>query len=145
MIYRLIYTSEATRQLSNEELKEILITSRKNNEPAHITGSLAYVDGIFIQILEGEKDKVKSLADKIKRDGRHASFKVIYESETEDRVFGAWDMSCVRPSAREMADWVKLDGTSKIAEVLLTLESRPDVLPEFVASVVKKTATLPWF
>ena len=145
MTYRMIYTSEATYQLSSEELKGILSTSRSNNESNQITGSLVYVDGIFLQILEGDKEAVQSLAQKIQADTRHRSFKIIYEAGSKGRLFGSWSMACIRPSAREMSEWTKLQGTSKIDEIVASLEARPDIIPDFVASVVKKTATLPWF
>ena len=145
MTYRMIYTSEAVHQLSNDELKEILFTSRRNNEPNQITGSLVYVDGIFLQILEGDKAAVHTLAQRIQSDTRHRSFHIIYESETKERLFGSWSMACIRPSAREMSEWTKLQGTSKIGEIVATLEARPNIIPDFVAGVVKKTATLPWF
>jgi hypothetical protein len=145
MTYRLIYTSEATRSLSNDELKAILASSRTNNESDEITGSLVFVDGVFLQILEGERDRVLALADKIKGDGRHAAFKVIFSSEVDERLFGSWKMGCIRPSAREMADWIRLEGASKVAEILASVESKPNALPDFVKSVVRKTATLPWF
>ena len=145
MLYQIIYTSESNNIMTNEELQEILIRSRINNSRTNITGSLIYVDGVFLQILEGERVDVEAIADKIRRDGRHSRFNVLYEAAIPVRLFGAWQMACIRPSAREMAEWANLEGSSKVIDILAVLDNNPNKIPAFVASAVKQTATLPWF
>ena len=57
-MYHLVYTSHATHPLTPEDLIELLRESRENNKAHHITGMLLYLNGKFIQILEGMKGDV---------------------------------------------------------------------------------------
>ena len=65
-------------------------------EPAikrNVTGTLIYVDGVFFQIIEGDKDVVQDLMANIARDSRHHSVKVFYEAEVDVRTFASWSMA----------------------------------------------------
>src|ERR1035441_9756895 len=81
MPFRLIYSSEATPGLAAAELEEMLAESRIRNQVYGITGVLLFVEGAFLQILEGEKDDVLGLMERIERDPRHRGVKVFYEQE----------------------------------------------------------------
>ncbi len=67
MIY-LVYISAASYPYMDEELKNILLKSRQNNEARKITGLLLYHDGSIIQVLEGEKEQVLSIYQTISHD-----------------------------------------------------------------------------
>jgi hypothetical protein len=54
-LYCLVFTSVATRKLTDEDLKCLLAKSRQNNSTLNITGMLLYLDPYFMQILEGEE------------------------------------------------------------------------------------------
>ena len=70
-MYELIYVSSAIIILSEEELNAILVHSCQYNIAHSITGILLYIDGDFLQVLEGKKADITCLFDKIKRDTRH--------------------------------------------------------------------------
>ena len=91
-MYYLIYVSSATREMSNEELAEILDTARKENAKASITGMLLYKEGNFMQMLEGEKERVLDLYEKIKKDPRHKDVITVIEREAPKRTFPDWTM-----------------------------------------------------
>ncbi len=73
-MFRIIYSSSATAPLSEQQLDELLQTSRRNNLAADITGMLLSKDGNFMQILEGPKIAVETLVEKIRNDSRHCKF-----------------------------------------------------------------------
>ena len=62
-IYFLIYLSNAVKPYSDEELKNLLLKSRKKNLERNVTGLLLDKDGCFIQLLEGKRDEVKYIFD----------------------------------------------------------------------------------
>jgi hypothetical protein len=70
----IVYISAATYLMDENELKEILEVSRKNNQSSGITGLLLYHEGNFIQVLEGEKTAINALYDKITIDNRHVIY-----------------------------------------------------------------------
>lgn len=102
---QLIYTSAATVEFSREDLIELLDRARQNNEGLEVSGMLVYQDGSFLQILEGEEEKVIPLYEKIEKDPRHGEVKLILRSEIEERSFGDWKMGfydATRQAARKV-------------------------------------------
>jgi hypothetical protein len=64
-LYELLYTSEMALEESPTCVASIIRVSRANNELVSITGLLVF-DGLhFCQYLEGPRDAVLRLADKI--------------------------------------------------------------------------------
>jgi hypothetical protein len=62
-LIEMIYVSTATHALVDQELRQILDSSVRNNSPHHITGMLLYSAGSFMQALEGaEADVDESMA-----------------------------------------------------------------------------------
>ena len=88
----LVYISTATGVMTDDDLKDILAASRRNNPAAGITGMLLYRDGLFIQTLEGEEDAVEKLYRKISRDPRHTEIMRLYYHPAKERRFGDWSM-----------------------------------------------------
>ena len=89
---QMLYVSGASRPMSEDDLQNILLTSRKNNLRDGITGMLLWADGVFIQILEGEPAAVRSLVSRIQRDARHRNIMVVHEQSSEKRMFTQWSM-----------------------------------------------------
>ena len=140
MPFRLIYSSEATPGLAAAELEEMLAESRVRNRVYGITGVLLFVEGAFLQILEGEKDDVLGLMERIERDPRHRGVKVFYEQEVDERAFASWSMAYLSPSAEEVAKWAELEGATTIGAVLASIESNPGRLPVMVVNILKTLA-----
>ena len=69
-LYRLVYSSQASSELSPQDLKEISEISQKNNQFDGMTGLLCYSDLMFLQILEGEHQQVNKTYHRIVRDKR---------------------------------------------------------------------------
>ncbi len=88
----LVYVSSG-RQLSSEEIVEILRVSRANNQRDGITGLLAYKDGNFLQVLEGPEEVINNIVQRIERDSRHSGMIVLSKKPVKERLFGDWSMA----------------------------------------------------
>jgi hypothetical protein len=91
-LIHLVYVSSATQAFSQTELLSLLEVSRRNNEPAAITGMLLYRDGNFMQVLEGEDTAVTGTHDRIKLDPRHDGLITLLKAPIPQRDFGDWSM-----------------------------------------------------
>jgi hypothetical protein len=140
MPFRLIYSSEAAPGLAAAELEKMLDESRIRNRVYGITGVLLFVEGAFLQILEGEREDVLGLMERIERDPRHSGVKVFYEQEVDERAFASWSMAYLSPSGKEVSRWAELEGTTTIGNVLSSLESEPGRLPGMVVNILKAIA-----
>ena len=89
---QLVYVSASTKPFSNEQLLQLLASSRRNNHRLGVTGMLLYKDGDFMQALEGDQDAVHELSEKIRRDPRHTGIRVLLESAASEREFPDWSM-----------------------------------------------------
>lgn len=137
MPYRLIYSSEATAEMERTDLEQMLEESRLRNARRGITGVLVFVDGVFLQVLEGEQDDVEDLMTSIRRDPRHRNIKVFHEEEIDRRAFPAWRMAYLSPRAEEVSAWIGLKGAASLEEVLATLRSDPHRVPRVLVSLVE--------
>ncbi|GAB3334372.1 hypothetical protein GCM10027299_42540 [Larkinella ripae] len=102
MEYCIVYLSSSKGLLSSEELNQILQLSRQNNSVGQITGILLYFNGNIIQVLEGPKEKVKALYEKICQDPRHGSVTPLFSKAIAKRNFGDWSMGYKALSAKEL-------------------------------------------
>ncbi len=91
-MYHLVYTSHATKPLTEADLISLLKEARVFNLDHGITGMLLYIQGKFIQVLEGRKPEVISLFDRIAIDSRHTRVTVIVEGDSASRIFKDWSM-----------------------------------------------------
>ncbi len=98
VIHQLVYFSAAVGSFSEEDLTELLAVARENNGRLGISGMLLYDAGSFIQVLEGERDAVEALFDKIERDPRHTGTRILARGEIDERAFGDWTMGFARPA-----------------------------------------------
>lgn len=101
-MYELLYCSLAKPDLTAGDISDILRVSQKWNLQNDITGCLLYFDKQFIQIIEGEKQTIKSLFAKIEKDVRHKNATVLAENEKEDRFFNHWSMAFKELSLSDM-------------------------------------------
>lgn len=117
MMFQLLYVSTAVQLMEELQLMEILNKSKKNNALKGISGFLLYMDGTFVQVLEGPQKEVKDLySEKICQDNRHYGSKVLVERTVIDREFAEWSMGFHNLSGKNLdhfagftslANWVK--------------------------------------
>lgn len=96
MIHQLIYYSRNTvpgddrAMLTN--MREILSASQRNNKREDITGFLIFDKTWFVQVLEGDKAKVRETYDRIAADTRHTGTVVMNTRDVTIRSFPNWSM-----------------------------------------------------
>jgi len=88
----LVYVSTAPHKLANAELEAILADSRRNNARDGITGMLLYMDGNFIQAIEGPEPAIDDLLARLRRDPRHSDLVVMTRYPIVERQFPEWSM-----------------------------------------------------
>lgn len=118
MIYQLVYSSESTMPMQLDDLEEILEHARASNAAQGITGALIYAEGIFLQILEGDRVKVEALMARIRRDLRHQTVAVLREEEIPLPAFGGWKMAYVSATPEQVSKWAGLCASTETIEVL---------------------------
>ncbi|WP_029036803.1 BLUF domain-containing protein [Salinimicrobium xinjiangense] len=71
MRHAICYLSTASKDLDYLEVRQLLEFCAEKNRSLEIKGILLYSDGNFFQILEGEKEVVLEIFQKIEKDSRH--------------------------------------------------------------------------
>ena len=94
---QLLYASNTPQRVTLDDLDNILTASRRHNALIGITGLLLFIDGGFLQILEGEERAVRELYTRIAVDPRHVNPRIMLDREIAARAFEAWDMGFERP------------------------------------------------
>ena len=88
---QLIYASRPfgfyTSTLSN-----ILLDARRCNGRDDITGALIARGDLYLQLLEGPKDKVEACFDRIRNDDRHVDVTRLMTRTIKNRLFPEWTM-----------------------------------------------------
>lgn len=136
MTYQVIYSSESSTPLQQDDLEAILEQARRNNAKNAITGALVYVDGIFFQILEGEPQIVRTLMEKIDSDVRHETVTILREVEIPAALFSDWKMAYVSATAEQIAQWAGLSEVTAIPQVLKDIRQTPSLAAEVTKGIL---------
>jgi hypothetical protein len=107
-INQLVYVSQATRKMSNEDLNEIQKTAKYNNQNIDVTGSLFYNGGWFLQVLEGPLATLNALYRKIEKDARHKNSRILYNEPAKFRTFTRWSMNMTNLDDRQVDKYDQL-------------------------------------
>ena len=96
LLYNTVYCSRATAGVDAAAVDRIIQSSRRWNPENGITGLLVFGSGIFFQWLEGPRDTVTSLMERLRTDPRHENVVALTETEeVRERLFPNWDMELV--------------------------------------------------
>lgn len=95
MLVRLLYASRAVAAIDQDALVAILRKSKANNPGTGITGVLCFSEGIFLQALEGGREQVNQLYNRISGDNRHSDVTLLCYEEIGERRFAGWSMGQV--------------------------------------------------
>ena len=142
-IFELSYYSEAIPEIKENDLKDILDSSLKNNERNKITGALVYHENRFFQIIEGPKSKVLDLYNILLKDERHKHIKLIWKGVRMRRTFKDWAMAFI---ADDRITGIKKDGVPSymnIENLLKKLDDKElfaDILWRRVLNILKEVA-----
>jgi len=117
-ITSLTYTSLARLDLSASDLEDIHRAARELNSLDGITGLLVFNGTHFLQIVEGSREAIEELMERLRRDPRHTGLEVRDQHRVAQRSFPDWSMELVRVKAGYF------EAKDTIAERL------PDTVPE---------------
>jgi diguanylate cyclase (GGDEF)-like protein/PAS domain S-box-containing protein len=92
-LHYLIYASDASAGVDAVILEDIRRQAASFNGREGITSLLLYQRGCFMQMLEGDADRLAALMERIRRDPRHGNVRVLVEGPAAHRVFPDWTMS----------------------------------------------------
>jgi Sensors of blue-light using FAD len=141
MTHQVAYSSRASEPMTAASLEKILVDARAGNQARNVTGALIYVDGVFLQVLEGDRDVVRAVMANIARDTRHGSVKVFHEVEVDAPTFGTWRMAYLSPTLEEMSQWAGLGGTASVETLLQEVGRDPRRFPQILANILRLLAT----
>jgi hypothetical protein len=140
-VKRLIYGSQATRDLGPDELVELLARARVRNEQVGLSGMLLYSSQSFLQVLEGDQAALTQTYRRISADPRHTNLRLLLDAEVSTRLFPDWSMGFDHVEDEELAEELPgytaatlyplmnpdLITNGKVAETLLTLYAKNKV------------------
>jgi len=101
---RIVYCSQATQDMSPEELVALLELARARNGKAALSGMLLYCSQSFLQVLEGDEGAVRSTYARILADDRHDNLRLLQEADVEARLFPDWTMGFEHVDDEELAE-----------------------------------------
>jgi Sensors of blue-light using FAD len=120
---RIIYCSQATSDISPDELVALLELSRNNNQQAGLSGMLLYCSQSFLQVLEGDEDALQATYARISVDDRHMNLRMLMNADVAAPMFPDWTMGFEHVDDEELAD--ELDGFTPATEYPLV---NPDLI-----------------
>jgi hypothetical protein len=124
-MYQIIYRSTTPRHLDTEALMRILTRSREFNTRYGITGCLLYDGQTFLQLLEGPKDVVSILYERvIIPDPKHRDCELVAERQAPKRIFDQWRMGFYH---MKMLDRQMIDGLmqASLDDLMAVLDHEP--------------------
>ena len=89
-LLRLTYASRAAEWLSRQDLREIARAAQARNRKLGVTGLLLYVEGDFLQVLEGPAGAVERLYETIENDPRNKWVTRLSTERILRRAFEEW-------------------------------------------------------
>ena len=123
-MHELIYFSKALFEPTDDDIQEMLIQFREFNTAHNITGMLLY-DGIhFSQMIEGDKESITNLYNRIQKDPRHETLTISSTRPIEHRRFTKWAMVYRRIDSPMTIDLPNIDNpdVNRIEHLLAFIE-----------------------
>ena len=105
---RILYTSQPTPAMSEQQVQLILESSRRNNPALGITGVLIHGGGLFMQVLEGPDNSTLRMYTTIAEDRRHGDCQIVHISPANERIFQKWSMGVIRSDPLQFHHITKL-------------------------------------
>lgn len=112
MLVQLTYASRVSKTLDSEDIKNILQRSQANNQIDGVTGALCLSNGIFLQILEGDRNTVNRVYHKILHDERHKDPAILDYQEISARQFSEWSMGLITRTEDNKQLFLKYSSTA---------------------------------
>jgi hypothetical protein len=97
-LYQIMYISSVTFPVSAAQCRVIASAAADRNQSSGVTGLLLFNSKRFLQVLEGPRDAVERIYERISRDPRHCAIVKLREMQIETREFGEWGMAYDDPT-----------------------------------------------
>jgi hypothetical protein len=132
---QLVYLSVEAESFSKNDLEHLLIGARKFNSERDISGFLVYLDGMFLQCLEGDKKAINDLYEHIKCDVRHKEVQLVFEKAINERVFADWSMGFLHASKDDLEKY----GFKSVSDFVAQNEDQKHPALVFMSSVINNS------
>ena len=104
MLVRAVYVSRAVGPQTGTVTAGILMGARAHNAEQSLSGVLCQGQGLYLQVLEGERAQINRLYARIMQDRRHQDVQMLCFEEISRRRYSDWSMAHVRlPDEAAMA------------------------------------------
>ncbi len=134
MLVRCLYASRMQKALTAAAHNSILESSRKNNAKLGITGVLLTTGTIFVQLLEGGREEVSKLYNRIIVDPRHKDVVLLVYEEITERRFEGWSMGQANMDGINPAMLLKYSETATLNPYASSGQATMALLNELVAT-----------
>ncbi|MEQ8515253.1 MAG: BLUF domain-containing protein [Chromatocurvus sp.] len=108
-LYHLAYVSTLREAMGAADVVELLRIAREYNAARNVTGLLLMRGDSFFQVLEGDRDDVHAIFERVIADPRHHRVEVLFEEPLAEREFGDWRMGFVELDGVDISE---LEGVS---------------------------------
>ena len=95
ILVSLFYVSTAVGPQTTAVTGSLLQSSRANNQAHGVTGVLCQGRGLYLQVLEGPRNRVNLIYQRICNDSRHNRIELLAYEQISKRQFGEWSMALV--------------------------------------------------
>lgn len=130
-LYRLLFVSKQSTKMKDEEIFSIFKKSKANNTHKKITGLLLYVEGAFMEVLEGEEQEIKNLYRFIASDKRHTLPKIILQGPIDERYFKGWSLGYPINTINDHEELKMINEDDKF-DLFAEIQKKPDLVCEFL-------------
>lgn len=116
-LQEILYSSELAAGIPANEVGSIIAQARTGNVRRGVTGLLVFDGHRFCQHLEGPRDVVVRLMDRIAMDERHAQVRVMYEGLVPQRRYAGFEVGLADTEC-DLLGLQQLDGVEALARFL---------------------------
>ena len=135
-LQRLVYYSRNRLTGSPEEnaaaIRTILASSRRNNADANVTGALMFNAGCFAQVLEGPRNAVEQVFERIQQDPRHGDVSLLGFDPVPARSFENWAMAFAGASIDDATRYGTIAGETSFDPARMTSDALFETLHRLV-------------
>ncbi len=137
-LVRSTYVSTISEGFSLDDIENILETACKNNKASKVTGVLCFSKGIFLQSLEGSRQSVNQVLQKIMGDSRHHDMILLDYREIPEREFDEWSMGYVPESSLTSSVTLKYTADGEFNPYMMSGEG----INQFITTLKKTVPTI---
>jgi hypothetical protein len=96
MLVRMLYVSRAVGPQTGTVTAGILAAAQAHNAAHGVSGVLCQGQGLYLQVLEGERGELNQLYARLLQDRRHQDVQLLVFEEITQRRYPDWTMAHVR-------------------------------------------------